>query len=213
MVLRILRPARHAGWLAFLAAAVVTGACSSNSTPVPDAFVAATVGAGGNGNLCNIGTVTQWVDIGVDTSGKPTTQKDGSSQGKSSVSISCSVSTSGSGFDLQLSAGDEGDTGGSLIITSPSGQGVVTPSGGSGLTGVFNNGNFGAYRDTDCTLSFTYMGTQVPDQPPLAAGRIWGHISCPHAQTNGKPVMTADGGVQNAQCDGEADFLFEQCTQ
>jgi hypothetical protein len=78
---------------------------------------------------------------------------------------------------------------------------------------VFESGSYGNYRDENCTITFTYQGNTVPDQPPLAAGRIWGHISCPNAENSGKTVQGEDGGTENVTCDGEADFLFEQCGQ
>jgi hypothetical protein len=44
----------------------------------------------------------------------------------------------------------------------------------------------------------------VPASPPIAAGRIWGHLRCPHAFDNETPSVV---------CDVEADFMFENCTQ
>ena len=82
---------------------------------------------------------------------------------------------------------------------------------GAASPGVFQSTGSGTYRETDCTISFTYQQEAVPDNPPIAAGRIWGHISCPTAQVAGQTVMLPDGGTQNRQCDAEADFLFEQC--
>jgi hypothetical protein len=214
MVFRILRPARHVAWLALVVACGVSSACSSSKPAVPDAFVQATVGPGANGTACNQNaTITNWLDIGTPVAGKPTTQGDGSNQAGSTIHVSCTVATSGSGFDVELSATQEGLNGGSLIITSPQGQGAVTQSGGTGLTGVFENGSYGDYTSSNCTISFTYQGSPVPDQPPLAAGRIWGHISCPNASQAGKTVTGGDGGAETVQCDTEADFLFEQCGQ
>jgi hypothetical protein len=218
MVLRILPPARHAGWLALVAACVVSSACSNNPPATPDAFIGATVGVGSQSppSLCNFsGASDQFLDIGVATGGKPTVVQDGNSQtGGAQVHVSCSVTTAANGFDISLNASLGGPQGGSLTITSPSGQGAVTASGGSGITASFQSGNQGLYRETDCTISFTYDGTPVPDSPPIAAGRIWGHISCPAAQSaNGQTVTGPDGGSQPVQCDAEADFLFEQCGQ
>jgi hypothetical protein len=213
MVLRILQVARHAGWLALLAACGAASACSSNHPAVPDAFIQATVGVGAMSGpqLCNFGSVQQWLNIGTPVGGKPTTVQDGNSQAGSTVHVSCTVATSGDGFDVSLAATQEGLTGGSVIITSPSGQGAVTQMGGTGISASFESETYGTYREDDCTISFTYQGGPVPDQPPLAAGRIWGHLSCPTAQVSGQTVMSPDGGTQDRQCDGEADFLFEQC--
>ena len=212
MVLRILRLARHAVWPALLAASA-TAACSNNPAPVPLAFIAATVGVGPQSGpmLCNLGTVTPWLDVGTAVGGgmTPTTQADGSNQAGAKVDVACTVSTSGNGFDINLNVTQEGTNGSSVTITSPPGMGTVTQSGGTGITGVFESGTYGKYRETDCTIAFTYMGETV-GQTPLAAGRIWGHISCPTAEISGQTVMV-DGGTQDVQCDAEADFLFEQC--
>jgi len=214
MFLRILRLARYAGWPALMAACASASACSSNHPATPQAFIAATVGVGPESGpkVCNFGTVTPWVDVGTAVGGNstPTTQQDGSNQQGATVHVACTVSASSNGFDIDLNVTQEGTKGGSVTITSPTGQGAVTQSGGSGITGVFESAGYGTYRETDCTIAFTYNGTPV-NQTPLAAGRIWGHISCPTAQVSGQTVMV-DGGTQNVQCDAEADFLFEQCS-
>lgn len=214
MVLRILSVARHAGWLALAAACATSIACSSNTPAPADAFVNALVGEGSNGAVCNLKAQTAFVGIGTPVAGKPVTVNDGDSQsGSSTVHVSCSVTTAGNGFDVSLNATLEGLQGGSLTITSPPGQGAISDSGGSGITGVFQSASAGVYRESDCTISFMYNGTDVPDAPPIAAGRIWGHISCPTAKLNGETTTGADGGAADVTCDAEADFLFEQCGQ
>jgi hypothetical protein len=214
MALRILRLARHAGWPALLAACAAATACSSNKTPVPQAFVAATVGVGpmSNSKVCNLGTVETWLDVGTAVGGQdtPDTQSDGSNESGGTVSVACTVAASGNGFDIDLVVSQGGLQGGSVTITSPSGMGAVTQAGGTGITGVFESETQGRYRETDCTIAFTYNGEPITSQTPIAAGRIWGHISCPTAQVSGQTVMV-DGGTQDVQCDAEADFLFEQC--
>ena len=213
MVLRILRLTRHAGWPA-LGACAMASACSSNPAPTPQAFIAATVGVGpmSDSRVCNFATLDQWLEVGtgVGGGGTPDTQSDGSNQGGAKISVACTVSTSGSGFDIDLSVTQDGSQGGSVTITSPGGMGAVTQNGGTGITGVFESATNGRYRESDCTIAFTYMGEPIT-QTPIAAGRIWGHISCPTAQVSGQTVMTADGGSEDVQCDAEADFLFEQC--
>ena len=67
MVLRILRLTRHAGWLALLGACATVSACSNNPPPVPQAFIAATVGVGpmSNSRVCNFATLQQWLEVGT----------------------------------------------------------------------------------------------------------------------------------------------------
>ena len=171
--------------------------------PPPDAFVQATVGPGTqNPAACPLGgSPTAWLDLGTPIASKPTTVQNGSSTVGGTANVACTVHASVSGFDVSLDASVPGAQGGSISITSPAGQGAVTTGGGTGLTATFTSAQHGAYTANGCTLSFMYQGAQVPVTPEVAAGRIWGHVSCPHAQ------------MGSSSCDAEADFLFEQCTQ
>jgi hypothetical protein len=212
--LAILRPLRHVTWVALVAACATASACSNSAPQSPDGFLAATmdVGAMSPATLCNFGSTQQWLDIGTATGGKPTTVQDGSQNAGATVHVTCTVSAVGSGFDVLLSATQGGLMGGSVTISSTSGQGAVTASGGT-VHASFQSGTLGDFTESDCQISYTYQGQMVPDSPPIAAGRIWGHVSCPTAQNSGSTVMLPDGGSQFRQCDGEADFLFEQCGQ
>jgi len=152
------------------------------------------------------------LQIGTSTGGNPTRVNDGDTQnGSQKVQVKCTVSPSGGGFDVQLQATENGV--GTLIITSPAGQGAVSDQGGQNITGVWESQTNGTYRESDCTISYMYNGSTVPDSPPIASGRIWGHISCPNAQIGGVTAMLPDGGVMDKTCDNEADFLFENCGQ
>jgi len=212
--LAILRPARHVVWVALGAACVAATACSNNSPQSPDGFIAATmdVGAMSPATVCNFGSTQQWLDVGTATGGKPTTVQDGAQNAGANVHVTCTVSAVNNGFDVVLNITQEGLQGGSVTISSPSGQGAVTASGGT-VRASFESGSLGDFTESDCMITYTYQGQSVPDSPPIAAGRIWGHVSCPTAQNSGSTVMLPDGGSQPRQCDGEADFLFEQCGQ
>jgi hypothetical protein len=215
MILRVLRPTRSAGWAALVTACAVSSACSSNSAPVEQTYISATVSQGTNGTLCHL-VSTSWLNIGAFEAAPavPATQKNGSTLEGNPVKVSCTVATSGNGFDIALSATEEGINGASLVITSPMGKGAVTQSGATGITGGFQSGTLGDYQASDCTIAFTYGGSVVPDMPPIAAGRIWGHLSCPHAQQLGMTTENPDGGgAVSVQCDAEADFLFQECAQ
>jgi hypothetical protein len=192
-----------------------SGGSSGGAAVIAEGFIAATVGSGPSSpaTVCNLGSVQSWLDVGTPTTtGIPVTVPDGGTQSGAPVTVSCTVSASGSGFDVNLSIGELGTEGGSVTITSPPGQGAVTLSGAQGITGVFQSSSYGTYQESDCTLAFTYSGSPIQQQP-IAAGRIWAHISCPSAQVSGETVVGPDGGTQNIQCDAEADFLFEQCGQ
>lgn len=203
---------RFACWPA-LAATCALAACSNNSPQPADAFVNATISPTmANPQICNVGSQTAMLQIGTSTGDNPTRVNDGDTQnGAQKVQVSCTVSPSGGGFDIKLQATENGV--GTLIITSPPGQGAVTDQGGQNITGVWESQVNGTYRESDCTISYNYNGGSIPDSPPVAAGRIWAHLSCPNAQIGGVTAMLPDGGVTDKTCDNEADFLFENCGQ
>jgi hypothetical protein len=138
------------------------------------------------------------------TSLPSTVQSGGTQSGGGTVTLSCSVVSSGSGFDIQLSAQESGAQGGVLTIVSAQGQGAVTGTGTATVVAHFGNQAVGHYTQNNCTLSYTYNGDPVPSSagPAVAGGRIWAHIDCP---------MAVDSD-QTATCDAQADFLFENCT-
>jgi hypothetical protein len=208
---RAARLARLAGWAGLLAACTTAVACSSNNNPPPDAFISADVG--GATPDCNIEAVPNWLPIGTPTADKPTTVSDQGSTGSGTASVTCTVHPQGSGFDIELSVASTGMPGGNISITSPSGQGVVTTSGGSGISASFYSNNRGPYSSSNCTITYTYNGQPVPVSPPIAAGRIWGHISCPQATDSSQTTTGPDGGPATVSCPANADFLFEQCNQ
>jgi hypothetical protein len=211
MVFRILVHSRHAVWVALLGACGMASACSNKNAPPPEAFVSATLGVGAqsSSSMCGFGSHATFV-IGTPHMGtEPEEVQDGDSTANGPVSVSCSVTAVGNGFDVNLNATLQGNTGGSLTIVSPQGKGAVTAQGGTGIQADFTSATAGTYGQTDCTISYTYLNSPVPNMPVIAAGRIWGHISCPKAQSTSGQQM----GGGPAQCDGEADFLFQRCSQ
>ena len=52
----------------------------------------------------------------------------------------------------------------------------------------------------------------------ISPGNIWAHVSCKNAMDTsgsmaGTQMMGPDGGIINSVCDGEADFLFSNCSE
>ena len=176
--------------------------------PVSDSFVLATLGPtldqNGN-NLCTFAATAAELAIGTPTGGLPVTAVDGSSQSGGVVGVSCSVVT---GFDVTLQAGLSGPTGSTLVI---SGQ-VSVATGGMNVRGSLTSSG-DAFVENDCTIAFTYRGGRVPAAPPIAPGRIWGHLSCPNMVNPSVAKRLMDGTQVSETCDGEADFLFENCAQ
>jgi hypothetical protein len=208
MMCRILRhPATPA-----LFVAASAPACSSPS-PAADTFVNAIVqpAGGAAAPLCPWGSQQSWIQIGTAIAPEPTRVSDGNTQGGGRVTANCSVHPSNGGFDVQLNAALSGR--GSVTITSASGQGQITTAGGKGINATFEAAAMGTFSATDCTVTYTYNDGPVPQMPPVAAGKIWGHISCPDLENNSVLRTLPDGGSAPYTCDGEADFLFEFCGQ
>jgi len=172
----------------------------------PDAFVEATMGPGaGPGGSCALTSPQSVLSIGSTGAGRPMTVADGQSQNGHTAQVSCSVAAAGSGFDVKLHAAIDG--GGGFDVSSPAGAGAVTETGGQGISVTWQDPVLGTAREDDCSLAFTYAGDAVPASPAVAPGRIWAHVSCPNA------AVSPSSGTMAGTCDGEADFLFENCTQ
>jgi hypothetical protein len=205
----IVQSLRHAAWPALFACVSVV-ACSKKPA-TEDAFVAATVGPGTN-NLCPVPVGTGVVTVGaMQASTEPMTVP----VGEEGLSVDCSVHANGDGYDIQLSASTPGSQGGQLIVS-----GHVNADSGGMVSAQFASGPAGGtYTATgSCALTYTYLGQPIAAGHRITAGSIFAHISCTDAENqggsvSGQQVMTADGGVSNAICDGEADFLFSNCSE
>jgi len=201
-----------------LLSAAGVAACSNSPPPPPDTFVNAAVGGGAK--CSTLPGLKVGLQIGTAVAGHPNTVQDQGTDRNATVSVGCTVHPQNNGFDIQLNATSQSVNGGSLVIESPQGKGIVTTMTSSGVSGTFA-GQGGTYREiasasdpTACTITYLYdaggsvggvAGDEpVPTQPPIAAGRIWGHIKCPNADYQSQPGVF---------CDAEADFIFEQCNQ
>lgn len=117
----------------------------------------------------------------------------GAADQQGNVSISCSVTPSGEGFDVRATAQLTGATGGSVTIAGlfgPTGeqQGVLMALTKRGET----------YSDAKCVARYdTQAGHGI------AAGRVWAEIECANAE-----YATAQ-----QICKSTAQFRFENCTQ
>jgi hypothetical protein len=161
------------------------------------------------------------VQIGTAAAGHPNTVQDGGQYANNDVAISCTVHADGDGFDLALFANERGPQYDGLWFTSQRGLPVTTmPT--SHVAAYFTSSTRGVAfsagaNENDvvgCTITYEYdpggsLGglagdTPVPASPPIAAGRIWGHIKCPNAFDTAMPSVV---------CDIEGDFMFENCRQ
>ncbi|HEX8790668.1 MAG TPA: hypothetical protein VF765_06925 [Polyangiaceae bacterium] len=187
--------------------------CSSNPAPSQDGGATSNADAFVQASVCSV----PWLLAGKATTELPVTVRDGDSSGNDVYSVACTVHAVGAGFDVTLSLSDQGPEGASVTITSPSGAGDVSASGGSEISATFTGAHGIIAHGRNCTITPTYQGMPVSNNPSVFAGkgagglgRAWGHVSCPIA------ALTTEGGAPDAAgspCDAEADFLFENCSQ
>jgi hypothetical protein len=176
-----------------------------------DAFAVASIQPG-TGGLCAFAQQATLLDVGVATSNQPSTVANGGSQAGAKVTVACAVHPHYNGYDIDLNV--ELVARGALHVFS-TGPGAVTSSGGTGISAAFSTtvgGSAQTYSADDCTLTYMYQAAPISNPMPVAPGRIWGHVSCPNAQAM-TDVLLPDGGTVPQQCDAEADFLFENCSQ
>ncbi len=190
---------------------------SDSGLPPADAFI--NVAVGGGTACATYPSLVEWARLGTATAGHPNTVQSDGPDANNGASVLCVVHPQGNGFDVYANAhGPQGD---GMWFVSPKGHGIVTTMTSPGISAYFiNESGIGFTEDVNasdpmgCTITYEYDpggspggvagDVPVPTSPPIAAGRIWGHIKCPHAFDNAMPSVV---------CDVEADFLFENCTQ
>jgi hypothetical protein len=189
-----------------IAASLGSSACSSKPPIPPDAAIASELGAGtqaGATMMCPLGIGMSWIAIGPDTD---TTISTGSHYLGDPVTVGCTVHSTGSAFDVTLSAllGGQGS-----ISVSHANISSDTTQVNMNVQGSFARGNTGDFVESDCTFDF---GGQPTDLDPsktagaplgVAPGRIWGNLTCPMIVNN------EDGNV----CLAQAEMRFENCNE
>jgi hypothetical protein len=112
------------------------------------------------------------------------------------VSLTCSVTLAKDGFDVRGTARLTGGNGGAFTV-----KGTFKAEGDqTGISATFAKfGRTDPYLGENCTVRYT-----SPNQG-VAAGRVWGEITCPAA-------TTGTGSVQRT-CQAVAQFRFENCEQ
>lgn len=221
-------------------AVVPTPAADGGNTipAIPQAFVSAQLGAvrdANLNNLCNQTSLRDVLDIGTSTgtcdpvtgrcSGNGpgraidgTTQINGNLQAGDAVHVQCSVAGTPlpgtpnvyAGVDVNVSATVDGPRGGTFFVAGH----IDGYGNGTNIHSVLNVPFWdGAFSQNDCTVAATYVGGPVPMSPPVASGRLWVHLSCPKMlNKSGTQVRLMDGSQVAEACDGEADFIFENCS-
>jgi hypothetical protein len=205
----ILHSLRHSGWLA-LVACTAAAACSKQPA-TETAYVSANVGPGSGDaeTLCSaLGSQQSFLTVGEMLSPtQPTTVPEGTNN----LTVNCSVTPGANGgYAIQLDAALPGPQ--ELIVT-----GNVDGTTGGTVYAEFVNSMWGAFQQSDCTLTYTYFNADIPMNERIASGSIFAHVSCPEAviqggSITGSQIMLPDGGYANETCDAEADFLFQNCS-
>jgi hypothetical protein len=217
---------RHA--LRFALAAPAFALCASivactGSQGTPQVFASVSLGAyydpnHNMANTCNsfksisevfsIGTATGTCDPKTGLCGNtgPVRVKDGDTQGGgATVNVKCSV-TGGFDINLQASLGSRG----SLQIFGH----VDGTAGGQGVSADIAYAGSDYSANGNCSVAYMYASMPVPQNPPIAPGRIWAHLSCPQMgdPSGVRQVGLMDGMQVPEICDGEVDFIFENCS-
>jgi hypothetical protein len=138
-----------------------------------------------------------WVNIGTDDS-----ETGAAVNGTNGVTVTCTVSPSGSGFQVTASAGNATSA---LVI-----RGLLSPTAGAtteqpNITASFTS-TLGSYSSggPTCTVDFNANSSETNGTGVMgvAAGRVWGNITC-------QSLSAANG--QQSVCEGVAEFKFEDC--
>jgi hypothetical protein len=189
---------------------------SSDAASPQDTYINATLGPqAGNSQLCSMLTVGPAVTIGsFRANTKPTVVSDNGTDKGGTVNTMCQVTGGSGGFDINVTATTTG-----AATSTALGGGVVNVVGHVDGTGTGTNlhtvisTNQVTWTGATCTVTPMYGGGPVPQSPPIAAGRVWAHVSCPSMTPDNGVRVNVNGMQVMQQCDGEADFLFENCFQ
>jgi hypothetical protein len=176
----------------------VLGACEDDEKATPQVVFTGTVEGGAecqdSGNLFTIG---EFGNTALQPPQPARPIKDGDSYQQGGVSVSCSVVPAGTNeFNVDGSVVLSGATGGTFRV-----DGKFKTSGEqTGIHAIFavrRSGNTYEELDRQCTVRYT---TQFQG---VAAGRVWGEITCLNAQnTNAERT-----------CKITAQFRLENCSQ
>ena len=165
-------------------------ALADGAKVLPQAYVNMAVGPGENGvRQCPL-PPGQWLVVGEQYDLK----EDGRKQNGAPVRVRCEVRAEGDAFVVSAQLTVEGGLNGGSVAVS----GRVQGAGQQLLRLRFSRDDLGAFEQGDCTMDFSRthgMG--------VAAGHIWGAITCPKA-TSIDPSRT---------CEGTGQLKFENCTQ
>jgi hypothetical protein len=122
----------------------------------------------------------------------------GSYLGSPPVALVCVVAPNGTNSFQVNVAVHEGQLYGVTL-----GGTITNTAGPQKIEGSFNQLNVGEYTQDDCM--FTLNPTSTQDDPAIAAGRIWGSISC--------PTITDSNNSPPNVCDAQGTIILQNCSQ
>lgn len=179
---------------------LLSAGCSEDEKATPQAIFAEGSLTGGAGANCNdsqqLFNVGEFGAPALAQQSKP--KKDGEAEGQGVVNVACSVKGAGNGaFAVDASVALSGPFGGRFTV-----RGTFNTQGEqTGIYALFSSRqSLNTYEQADSTCTVVYeTGYQG-----VAAGRVWGRITCPNA------ALTGSG---DRSCVAKATFRFENCEQ
>jgi hypothetical protein len=192
----------HHAFAAFTSTAlamVLAAGCSDPEPATPRVTFDSNIAPGPNPSTACTESGT-WFTIG-DFGAPPQTPvrpiEDGQPDQQGQVTVTCSVTPTGDGFNVRATAALSGATGGTFLI-----EGLFREQGEqTGIrTTISKAGRSGAYRSDECIVRYTteFQG--------VAAGRVWGELDCPQA-------TPTSASTEDITCQVKAQFRFENCIQ
>jgi hypothetical protein len=178
----------------------MVGGCSSNSPATPNAYIESTLSASADlgSEACGING-GPWLEVGAENS----PADDGSSQSGFNVSVSCSVTANSDGSFQVNALATDGNSGSVGVVGKFTTSGMQT-----GIHASFSRGDTGSFTSSDCDVSYTDA-----DGMGVAAGRVWGYITCADVMDPGTSEVGPDGGAVSRTCAAAATFKFQNCSQ
>jgi len=180
---------------------LLSAACGEEEKATPQAIFDGRLELGSSENNCrDVGELFLVGDFGNQASEPKVPSKavkDGEAWDQGTTSVSCVVKPAGSDeFEVAASVALSGATGGLFRV-----NGRFKATGEqTGISAVFSSrrsGNSYQQNDGQCIVRYTTSFQGV------AAGRVWGEITCPRAENTGAQT----------ECEGIAQFRFENCGQ
>ncbi len=178
-------------------------ACSDPAPATPRTAISTRVSNGTHpAAMCMLGGISTWITVGAIGNTVGSAADAGVvpvNSGEQGVSVDCTVSPSGDGFQVTAQAKVDGAAGGTVSISGffARAQPDVTNSPQMNVTALFQRNDTGQFNSSTCVMSYPNINMGV------VAGRVWGQLDCPDLANVS----------QNRVCTGTGEIRFENCAQ